>query len=128
MLPKAQWGEYENAAPVERLDLAGEVARWGGVRTAAELVPVDRAVTPGVTDSRRPPPPAWPTGSPIGWTSSAIVPRPRPSWTTRRRPGGRLEESAVGSRGGPSSWGKLVGQGVLVFSAADHRRSRPGSP
>jgi catechol-2,3-dioxygenase len=41
MLPKADWGEYENAAPVERLDLAGEVARWGGVRTAAELVPVE---------------------------------------------------------------------------------------
>ena len=41
MLPKANWGEYENAAPVEHLDLPGEVARWGGVRTAAELVPVD---------------------------------------------------------------------------------------
>ena len=41
MLPKANWGEYENAAPVERLDLPGEVARWGGVRTAAELVPVE---------------------------------------------------------------------------------------
>ena len=40
MLPKAKWGEYENAAPIERLDLAGEVARWGGVRTAAELVPL----------------------------------------------------------------------------------------
>jgi catechol-2,3-dioxygenase len=40
MLPKAQWGEYEYAAPVERLDLAGEVTRWAGVRTAAELVPV----------------------------------------------------------------------------------------
>jgi len=43
MLPKASWGEYENAAPVERLDLAGEVARWGGVRTAAELVPVEES-------------------------------------------------------------------------------------
>jgi catechol-2,3-dioxygenase len=41
MLPKAQWGESENAAPVERLDLPGEVDRWGGVRTAAELVPAD---------------------------------------------------------------------------------------
>jgi catechol-2,3-dioxygenase len=41
MLPRAQWGAYENAAPVERLDLPGEVARWGGVRTAAELVPAD---------------------------------------------------------------------------------------
>lgn len=37
MLPRASWGEYENAAPVERLDLAGEVARWGGVRTAHDL-------------------------------------------------------------------------------------------
>jgi catechol-2,3-dioxygenase len=41
MLPKAHWGAYENAAPIERLDLPGEVARWGGVRTAAELVPVE---------------------------------------------------------------------------------------
>jgi len=39
MLPKAQWGAYENAAPVERLDLPGELARWAGVPTAAELVP-----------------------------------------------------------------------------------------
>jgi catechol-2,3-dioxygenase len=41
MLPKAQWGEYANAAPIEHLDLPGELARWGGVRTAAELVPVE---------------------------------------------------------------------------------------
>ena len=40
MLPKAQWGEYDNAAPVDRLDLAGDVRRWAGVRTGAELVPV----------------------------------------------------------------------------------------
>jgi catechol-2,3-dioxygenase len=39
MLPKAQWGAYENAAPVEPLDLPGELARWAGVPTAAELVP-----------------------------------------------------------------------------------------
>jgi hypothetical protein len=39
MLPKAQWGAYENAAPVEPLDLTGELARWAGVPTAAELVP-----------------------------------------------------------------------------------------
>ena len=38
---QASWGEYENAAPVERLDLAAEVQRWAGVRTAAELVPLD---------------------------------------------------------------------------------------
>jgi catechol-2,3-dioxygenase len=37
MLPRASWGEYENSAPVERLDLAGEVERWGGVRTAHDL-------------------------------------------------------------------------------------------
>jgi len=40
MLPKGNWGEFENTAPVERLDLSGEVARWRGVRTAAELVPI----------------------------------------------------------------------------------------
>ena len=41
MLPKASWGDFASAAPVERLDLAGEVRRWSGVRTAAELVPVE---------------------------------------------------------------------------------------
>ena len=41
MLPKASWGEYANAAPIERLDLPGEVDRWSGVRTASELVPLE---------------------------------------------------------------------------------------
>ena len=40
MLPKAEWGDYADSAPVERLDLAGDVRRWGGVRTAGELVPL----------------------------------------------------------------------------------------
>ena len=39
MLPKSAWGDYANAAPVDHLDLPGEVRRWAGVRTAAELVP-----------------------------------------------------------------------------------------
>jgi catechol-2,3-dioxygenase len=33
MLPRADWGAYEHAAPVERLDLGAELRRWGGVRT-----------------------------------------------------------------------------------------------
>jgi len=37
MVPRAQWGEFENAAPVDRLDLEGDLARWSGVSTAAEL-------------------------------------------------------------------------------------------
>lgn len=41
MLPKASWGEYADSAPIERLDLPGDVRRWAGVRTAAELVPLD---------------------------------------------------------------------------------------
>lgn len=41
MVPKESWGEYANAAPVDRLDLAAEVSQWGGVRTASELVPLD---------------------------------------------------------------------------------------
>ena len=40
MLPKAHWGEYENSAPIERLDLAGDVATWTGVSTADELRPL----------------------------------------------------------------------------------------
>ena len=40
MLPRAEWGDFADAAPVERLDLPGDVRRWGGVRTAGELVPL----------------------------------------------------------------------------------------
>jgi catechol-2,3-dioxygenase len=38
MLPRESWGRYENEAPVEALDLPGEVARWSGVRTAGRIV------------------------------------------------------------------------------------------
>lgn len=38
MLPREAWGEFENAAPIENLDLGGEVARWSGVRTAGRIV------------------------------------------------------------------------------------------
>jgi catechol-2,3-dioxygenase len=39
MLPRAEWGAYENAAPIDRLDIDAEVARWSGVGTSTELVP-----------------------------------------------------------------------------------------
>jgi len=38
MLPREAWGQFENAAPVERLDLDVEVARWSGVSTAGPVV------------------------------------------------------------------------------------------
>ena len=41
MLPRESWNQYANAAPIERLDLPGDVREWSGVRTAAELVPLD---------------------------------------------------------------------------------------
>ena len=34
MLPREEWGAYENAAPVEALDLRSELEKWSGVRTA----------------------------------------------------------------------------------------------
>jgi len=37
MLPRDHWGPYENAAPVDHLDLAGEVQRWSGVPTAGHI-------------------------------------------------------------------------------------------
>ena len=37
MLPREAWGQYENAAPVDRLDMGAEVARWSGVGTAASV-------------------------------------------------------------------------------------------
>jgi catechol-2,3-dioxygenase len=38
MLPRENWGVYENAAPVEHLDLDAELRRWSGVRTAGRIV------------------------------------------------------------------------------------------
>jgi catechol-2,3-dioxygenase len=37
MLPRAEWGRWEHEAPIERLDLEADLARWSGVRTAHEL-------------------------------------------------------------------------------------------
>lgn len=39
MLPREAWGAYENAAPVDRLDLEAELRQWSGVRTAGRIVP-----------------------------------------------------------------------------------------
>lgn len=39
MLPRHDWGIHEDTAVVDRLDLAAEVNRWSGIRTAGELVP-----------------------------------------------------------------------------------------
>ena len=46
MLPREAWGDYENAAPIDRLDLAGELTAWTGVGTAGRLLagPADRAL------------------------------------------------------------------------------------
>jgi len=41
VLPRGAWGQYENAAPVEHLDLAADVRRWSGVRTAGTIVPAE---------------------------------------------------------------------------------------
>ena len=38
-LPRAEWGEHEHTASIDRLDLAAEVRRWSGVGTAGRLVP-----------------------------------------------------------------------------------------
>ena len=41
MLPRAGWGEFESSAPIEPLDLRGELQTWTGVRTADELRPIE---------------------------------------------------------------------------------------
>ena len=37
MLPRDHWGAYEHSAPIDHLDLAGEVQRWSGVATAGQI-------------------------------------------------------------------------------------------
>lgn len=39
MLPRTDWGAYEDTAPTERLHLDAELERWSGVRTAGDIVP-----------------------------------------------------------------------------------------
>jgi catechol-2,3-dioxygenase len=43
MLPREAWGGYEHAAPVEHLDLEGDLRRWSGVGTASELAAAQAA-------------------------------------------------------------------------------------
>lgn len=38
MLPRAEWGIYENSAVVERLSLTEELDAWAGTRTAGQIV------------------------------------------------------------------------------------------
>ena len=38
MLPRDAWGDYVSSAPVDHLDLASELRRWTGVRTAGTIV------------------------------------------------------------------------------------------
>ncbi|MDA8209102.1 MAG: VOC family protein [Actinomycetota bacterium] len=38
MLPREAWGDYANAAPIDRLDLQAELQRWAGVATAGHIV------------------------------------------------------------------------------------------
>lgn len=37
MLPRQDWGPYEDSAPVEPLSLSAEATRWSGVRTAGQI-------------------------------------------------------------------------------------------
>ena len=37
MLPRDHWGVYESSAPIDHLDLAGEIERWTGVATAGHV-------------------------------------------------------------------------------------------
>jgi catechol-2,3-dioxygenase len=48
MLPRQAWGAYENAAPIDALNLDAELARWSGVRTAGRIGP-DAETTEGAT-------------------------------------------------------------------------------
>ena len=48
MLPRAAWGEYENSAPIDRLDLQAEIDQWTGVRTAGQIVGETATETAGL--------------------------------------------------------------------------------
>lgn len=37
MVPREAWGDYEDSAPVDALDMGAEIHRWGGVGTALSV-------------------------------------------------------------------------------------------
>ena len=37
MLPRTEWGLYENGAPIDPLDLASEIQRWSDIPTAGHI-------------------------------------------------------------------------------------------
>ncbi len=45
MLPKANWGNFTNTAPIDHLDLPGEVHRWGRRPHRRRTRPGGRVVT-----------------------------------------------------------------------------------
>ena len=38
MVPREEWGSYEHASIVDHLDLAAEIKRWSGIKTAGDVV------------------------------------------------------------------------------------------
>jgi catechol-2,3-dioxygenase len=47
MLPRDHWGAYERSAPIDHLDLAGEIERWSGVATAGHVTTTETATASG---------------------------------------------------------------------------------
>lgn len=110
MLPKDSWGEYADAAPVEHLDLAAEVDRWTGVRTAGDLVPVDapspRSPARSSPGTAAPPPRhrSWCSSTAEGPTSATSSRSPRTCPRGRRTPPcAHRSPRAVGSPGSPTA-------------------------
>ncbi|MEN9801097.1 MAG: hypothetical protein RLZ37_222 [Actinomycetota bacterium] len=44
MLPRNEWGPFENAAPIDYLDLDAEIRRWSGMRTAGQIITADEGM------------------------------------------------------------------------------------
>ena len=47
MLPRDHWGAYERSAPIDHLDLVGEIERWSGVATAGHVTTTETATASG---------------------------------------------------------------------------------
>ena len=43
MLPSDKWGDFDDLAPVERLDLPSDIRQWSGVLTAGRIVTEQQA-------------------------------------------------------------------------------------
>ena len=94
MLARDHWGVYETSAPIDHLDLAGEIQRWSGVAAAGQIT-----TEPTSSGRRCSSPTATPTKTSI---DSRSADHGRPRWlappSVRSSQSGQASDTTTASR------------------------------